>query len=147
MKQPTKEQEQAIRIAVAELEGWKWSTWDPCIGGTPHVYMSKDGIFSSKELDDEGKIFMCENWDDGVPDYTRDLNAVREAWVNEIEGNEDYEDAFVDRLMTACGLDAEYGYSRADVAIFTNATALERCMALLETLAPGKLAEIMEEVT
>lgn len=68
--------DQEIRIAIAEACGWKWHESDT----VPYLGYWEHGNKEQPEYTRSRWLQKCEKWDDGIPEYLNDLNAMHEAW-------------------------------------------------------------------
>ena len=115
---------QEIRFEMAKALGWKKDARETQADNG----WWKDGRFYPLDRHD---------WFDFIPDWPNDLNAMQSAWLAKIKDDEALEDAFTCNLACACGFDQkgdEPNLSIADIAIVSNATALQRAEAFLKTL-------------
>lgn len=61
-----------LRIIAAEFDGFKWSAWNPVMGGNGCCYLDREGIFTEEEIE----LPRCENFDDDIPNYPTSLDAI-----------------------------------------------------------------------
>lgn len=66
---------EALRIRVAEADGWKWSIWNPIIGSNGCCYLDREGVFNERDIE----VPRCENFNDGCPDYLTEASDIAEA--------------------------------------------------------------------
>ena len=99
------------RIAIAEACGWKRHPRDPWIVTAPNMPNSVQPLST-------------------IPDYLNDLNAMHQAWLTLSHFNRD---CFESALYSVIVGQAEYNRND-DQPYITNATALQRARAFLETL-------------
>ena len=101
--------DQEIRIAVAEVAGWKRQRGTPIVYGGTHI---KSGWLNKK-----GKFYTT------LPDYTNDLNAIREAVMVQ---SKDVQKEFAFNLTRA--------YLRKGRNAIHQLTARDWCEALLRAM-------------
>jgi hypothetical protein len=117
--------DEALRIAVAEFDGWKGCVDVKC------------DYRKAQHLHKGSAIGFPEPYSTKrYPFYATDLNATHELWGNHIKGNDDLEDEFSVALSIECGCaGADDGgrpnLSDAGIAIVSNASARQRCLAFL----------------
>lgn len=61
-----------MRIIAAEFDGFKWSAWNPVMGGNGCCYLDREGIFTEEEIE----LPRCENFDNDIPNYPTSLDAI-----------------------------------------------------------------------
>lgn len=132
-KDLTPKQLAAIRIAVAEIDGWeRWKHYDGCVWLTmPDSDRCRQTWLAGGMTKTDQQV---EQVRDDCPNYPADLNAVRDVVM---KMGIVPKRCIAENLEKVCEDDLP-GDVWGDAFAVQNATALQRCIALLMTLAPDK---------
>lgn len=142
-KDLTPKQLAAIRIAVAEIDGWeRWKCYDGCVWLTmPDSDRCRQTWLAGGMTKTDQPV---EQVRDDCPNYPADLNAVHEVEKLLTGPQWDMYTRFIDDIGR-CGDKLPWqdiNPSRVIDAYLVHANAMDKCFALLITVAPDKLEVI-----